>query len=200
MKDNKIIGEIIEVSSRSAIAQSYELYGCPPIGSVVKCGDDKEDIYGVITNIETRSIDPGRRPNPKGPGFAEVNELYKSNPEITHLMKTEFNIVFLGYKNNENTTEISIPPTPPRIFSFISTLPEDEMINIFSDEGLVKFIVNSNMELKDDVIIMIISKYLNSKKNKTEEIGSFTSQLVGALPDQITRITNIIQNLNLQEK
>ena len=79
MKDNKIIGEIIEVSSRSAIAQSYELYDCPPIGSVVKCGDDTEDIYGVITNIETRSIDPGRRPNPKGPGFAEVNELYKSN-------------------------------------------------------------------------------------------------------------------------
>ena len=114
-------------------------------------------------------------------------------------MKTEFNIVFLGYKN-ENTTTISIPPTPPRIFSFVSTLPEDEMINIFSDEGLVKFIVNSNMELKDDVIIMIISKYLNSKKTKTEEIGSFTSQLVGALPDQITRITNIIQNLNLQEK
>ena len=120
MKDNKIIGEIIEVSSRSAIAQSYELYDCPPIGSVVKCGDDAEDIYGVITNIETRSIDPGRRPNPKGPGFAEVNELYKSNPEITHLMKTEFNIVFLGYKH-ENTTTISIPPTPPRIFSFIST-------------------------------------------------------------------------------
>ena len=199
MEDNKIIGEIIEVSSRSAIAQSYELYDCPPIGSVVKCGDNTEDIYGVITNIETRSIDPGRRPNPKGPGFAEVNELYKSNPEITHLMKTEFNIVFLGYKH-ENTTTISIPPTPPRIFSFISTLPEDEMINIFSDEGLVKFIVNSNMELKDDVIIMIISKYLNSKKTKTEEIGSFTSQLVGALPDQITRITNIIQNLNLQEK
>jgi len=199
MKDNKIIGEIIEVSSRSAIAQSYELYDCPPIGSVVKCGDDSEDIYGVITNIETRSIDPGRRPNPKGPGFAEVNELYKSNPEITHLMKTEFNIVFLGYKN-ENVTTISIPPTPPRIFSFVSTLPEEEMINIFSDEGLVKFIVNSNMELKDDVIIMIISKYLNSKKTKTEEIGSFTSQLVGALPDQITRITNIIQNLNLQEK
>ena len=56
------------------------------------------------------------------------------------------------------------------------------------------------MELKDDVIIMIISKYLNSKKTKPEEIGSFTSQLVGALPDQITRITNIIQNLNLQEK
>ena len=199
MKDNKIIGEIIEVSSRSAIAQSYELYDCPPIGSVVRCGDDSEDIYGVITNIETRSIDPGRRPNPKGPGFAEVNELYKSNPEITHLMKTEFNIVFLGYKH-ENTTTISIPPTPPRIFSFISTLPEGEMTNIFSDEGLVKFIVNSNMELKDDVIIMIISKYLNSKKTKTEEIGSFTSQLVGALPDQITRITNIIQNLNLQEK
>ena len=144
MKDNKIIGEIIEVSSRSAIAQSYELYDCPPIGSVVKCGDDAEDIYGVITNIETRSIDPGRRPNPKGPGFAEVNELYKSNPEITHLMKTEFNIVFLGYKN-ENVTTISIPPTPPRIFSFVSTLPEEEMINIFSDEGLVKFIVNSNM-------------------------------------------------------
>ena len=199
MKDNKIIGEIIEVSSRSAIAQSYELYDCPPIGSVVKCGDDAEDIYGVITNIETRSIYPGRRPNPKGPGFAEVNELYKSNPEITHLMKTEFNIVFLGYKS-ENATTISIPPTPPRIFSFVSTLPEEEMINIFSDEGLVKFIVNSNMELKDDVIIMIISKYLNSKKTKTEEIGSFTSQLVGALPDQITRITNIIQNLNLQEK
>ena len=52
MKDNKIIGEIIEVSSRSAVAQSYELYDCPPIGSVVKCGDDAEDIYGVITILK----------------------------------------------------------------------------------------------------------------------------------------------------
>ena len=57
MKDNKIIGEIIEVSSRSAIAQSYKLYDCPPIGSVVKCGDDKE----YISDVALPSVYPPTR-------------------------------------------------------------------------------------------------------------------------------------------
>ena len=199
MKNGKIIGEIIEVSSRYCIAQSYELYGCPPIGDIVKCTDDNnEEIFGVVTNISTTSIDSGRRPNPKGPGFENVTDIYTENPEIEHLMKTEFNITFMGYKSY-NKFSISIPPTPPKIFSFIHYVTEGELTTLFSDSNLIKFIVNSNMDLKDDVITLTINKYLNYKKTDKDEMIRFTNLLAQALPDQIQRITNIINNLHIEE-
>ena len=104
----------------------------------------------------------------------------------------------MGYKSY-NKFSISIPPTPPKIFSFIHSVTEGELTTLFSDSNLIKFIVNSNMDLKDDVITLTINKYLNYKKTDKDEMIRFTNLLAQALPDQIQRITNIINNLHIEE-
>ena len=55
------------------------------------------------------------------------------------------------------------------------------------------------MDLKDDVITLTINKYLNYKKTDKDEMIRFTNLLAQALPDQIQRITNIINNLHIEE-
>ena len=56
------IGEIIEAGTTEFVAQSYELYKLPPLGSLVKTGDVSSTIYGIVYNAATAGIEPGRRP------------------------------------------------------------------------------------------------------------------------------------------
>ena len=72
------VGEIIEASTTDFVAQCYELYRSPPLGSLVKTGD----IYGIVGNAATTSLEPGRRPIARGKDEATeeavINSLLKA--------------------------------------------------------------------------------------------------------------------------
>ena len=57
-------GEVIEASTTDFVAQCYELYDAPPLGSLVRTGSDP--IYGIVHGVATRSMDPARHPIPRG--------------------------------------------------------------------------------------------------------------------------------------
>ena len=60
------IGEVIESTTNSYVAEAYELYDLPAFGSLVKIVDSTWEIYGVICHAATASIEPGRRPVARG--------------------------------------------------------------------------------------------------------------------------------------
>ncbi len=53
------IGEVIEASTGQFVAECYELHSPPPLGSLVKTSDGDVEIYGVVCNAATESIEPG---------------------------------------------------------------------------------------------------------------------------------------------
>ena len=55
------IGEVIEASTTQVLAQCYQLYSSPPLGTLIRVGSEGEAIYGIIVNISTQSFEPGRR-------------------------------------------------------------------------------------------------------------------------------------------
>ncbi len=52
------VAEVIEASSAEFTAQCYKLDQAPPLGSLVKTKDKHLEIYGVVYNVETHSLDP----------------------------------------------------------------------------------------------------------------------------------------------
>jgi len=51
-------GEIIEASTTEFVAQCYELYQSPPLGSLVKTTDEEVELYGIVYHAATTSIEP----------------------------------------------------------------------------------------------------------------------------------------------
>ena len=58
------VGEVIEASTTDFVAQCYELYQSPPLGSLVKTKDEPVDLYGIVYHATTGSLEPGRRQSP----------------------------------------------------------------------------------------------------------------------------------------
>ncbi|MDI6815133.1 MAG: hypothetical protein QMC90_03540, partial [Dehalococcoidales bacterium] len=72
------VGEVIGASTTDFVAQCYELYQSPPLGSLVKTVDLPVELYGIVYNAATTSLEPGRRPIARGKDEASEEEIYRS--------------------------------------------------------------------------------------------------------------------------
>ena len=93
------LGEVVEGSTASFTTQCYQLYEAPPLGSLVRCGNEFS-IYGIVHEVFTRSMDPSRRPIPRGMGEDNEESVYLNNPQLNRLLSTEFLSIVVEYKDN----------------------------------------------------------------------------------------------------
>jgi hypothetical protein len=120
------IGEVIEASTAEFAVEAYELYDAPALGSLVKTSDSDVEIYGVVYNTTTESIDPGRKPIARGKEAKDEADIYRSSPQLSVLFRTTFSALVIGHKI-ANDVNRYLPPRPARIHSFVYALNEAEM-------------------------------------------------------------------------
>src|SRR4030042_687582 len=84
------VAEVIEASTTEFVAQCYELYQLPPLGSLVKTIDAPVELYGIVYNATTASIEPGRPPTARGKDEKDEAAIYQSNPQLLKLLRSEF--------------------------------------------------------------------------------------------------------------
>ena len=125
------LGEVVEATTTEFVVQCYELYTAPPLGSLVRCGDD-EAIYGIVHEIATRSIDTGRRPIARGQDEDDEVAIYQSNPQLSRLLSTEFRALSVGHTESGRLRRW-LAPLPPRIHSFVYPC-SDDAVREFSAE------------------------------------------------------------------
>jgi len=120
------VGEIIEASTTDFTAQCYELYQPPPLGSLVKTGEENVEIYGIVANAATTSLEPGRRPIARGKDETSEEEIYRSSPQLLQLLKSEFSVLVVGHRQDGKLYHY-LPPKPARIHGFVYQCRLDEM-------------------------------------------------------------------------
>lgn len=122
----KRVGEVIESSTVEFVAQSYELHEAPPFGSLVKVGGDGRDIYGLVYNVTTASIDPGRRPIARGKDEEDEAAIFRNNPQLTKLFRTDFACLVAGFEESGRVYHF-LPPLPPRVHAFVHECGRQEV-------------------------------------------------------------------------
>jgi hypothetical protein len=120
------IAEVIEAATTRLIAQCYQLYGSPPLGTLVRAGPQQEGVYGIVSAITTQSIDPGRRPIARGEHAASEEEVYQDNPQLSRLLRTDLDILILGHSTGGQPLP-HLPPQPPRLHTFVHLCPPEEV-------------------------------------------------------------------------
>jgi hypothetical protein len=95
------LGETTEAGTTGFTAQCYELYTIPPLGSLVKTTGGGVDIYGLVYFASTSGIEPGRKPVARGRDEPTEDAIYRTNPQLLKLLKSEFHAIAAGFKQDQ---------------------------------------------------------------------------------------------------
>ncbi|MBI2940873.1 MAG: hypothetical protein HYY04_10590 [Chloroflexi bacterium] len=127
MPDTGRVGEIVEVAAAEYLAQSYALHAAPAIGTFVRTGHEGVDVIGVVAGSRTAGVDPSRRPIARGEDEDDEDALYRHNPELPELLRTEFAVRLVGF-GRAGRYSYFLPPVAPRLHGFVYRCLDDEVI------------------------------------------------------------------------
>lgn len=152
MNEEQRVGEVIEASTTDFVAQCYELYQSPPLGSLVKTRDLDMELYGVVYNATTTSFEPGRRPIARGKDETSEEAIYQASPQLLKLLKSEFGAVVVGHRQDDKLHHY-LPPKPARIHSFVYLCPPEEIKEFSQSFDFLNILLNTRLPVSPDELI-----------------------------------------------
>jgi len=149
------VGEIIEASTTDFVAECYELYQSPPLGSLVKTILPLEgpvELYGIVYHATTSSLEPGRRPIARGKDEASEEEIYRSSPQLLKLLRSEFSALVVGHKEGDKL-HYYLPPKPARIHGFVYLCSPDEIKEFSQSFNFLSILINTHLPVSVEEIV-----------------------------------------------
>jgi hypothetical protein len=146
------VGEVIQASTTDFVAQCYELYQIPPLGSLVKTKDQQLELYGVVCNAATTSLEPGRRPIARGKDETTEEEIYRQSPQLLKLLKSEFGAVVVGHKQDDKLYQY-LPPTPAKIHSFVFQCQAGEIKEFGQSFDFLNILINAGLPVSTEELV-----------------------------------------------
>ena len=146
------VGEVIEASTTDFVAQCYELYQIPPLGSLVKTKDQSLELYGIVCNAATTSLEPGRRPIARGKDEKTEEGIYRTSPQLLKLLKSEFGALVVGHRQDKKLYHY-LPPTPARIHGFVYQCPPEEVREFGQSLDFLNIIINARLPVSSEELI-----------------------------------------------
>ena len=185
------IAEIIEASTTDFTAQCYELYEMPPLGSLVKTGD----IYGIVANAATTSLDPGRRPIARGKDEASEAAIYQENPQLLKLLRSEFSALVVGHKQDDNLYHY-LPPNPARIHGFVYQCPLEEIKEFCQSFDFLNILINTHLPIPtDELIAAALRRMSQSHEDSHAFLVAAGKELAVLLSSDYIQLKSILRRL-----
>ena len=152
MDEPERVGEVIEASTTDFVAQCYELYQSPPLGSLVKTRDQEVELYGIVYDATTTSLEPGRRPIARGKDEVAEEEIYRTSPQLLKLLRSEFSALVVGHRQGDKLYHY-LPPKPARIHGFVYLCPLEEVKEFSQSFDFLNILVNTRLPVSVDEIV-----------------------------------------------
>jgi hypothetical protein len=152
MAETERVGEVIEASTTAFTAQCYQLYQIPPLGSLVKTGNSSAELYAIVYNAETLSLEPGRKPIARGQDEKSEEDIYRSSPQLAKLLRSEFGAVVVGYKEGEKIYQ-HLPPQPARIHSFVYQCTNQEIMDFGKSFDFLNILLNASLPVPAEELV-----------------------------------------------
>jgi hypothetical protein len=185
------IAEVIEASTPQFIAQCYELYELPPLGSLVKTGD----IYGIVAGAATSSLEPGRRPIARGRDETSEEAVYESSPQLSKLLRSEIVAVVVGHKDGDKVLQY-LPPYPARIHSFVYLCQPDEVRDFGRQFGFLNILINAALPIPAEELIAATLRQMGRAQDDSRAfLVAAGKELANLLSSDFIRLKNILGRL-----
>ena len=191
------IGEVIESSTGQFVAECYELHSPPPLGSLVKTSDGNVEIYGVVCNAATQSVDPGRRPIARGKEEATEEGIYQQNPQLSKLLRTTFDTLVVGHsKGTQRAAPLHyLPPRPPRVHSFVYLCKEDEVRRFTQSLDFLPILLSARTGAVDEIVAACLRQASCAHSDKRAFLIKAGKELAVLLSGDLNRLNAILRRI-----
>jgi hypothetical protein len=194
--ENKI-AEVIAAGTADFTSECYELFNIPALGSIVKTIDPPIEIFGVVCQASTTGIEPGRRPVARGKDEASAEAIYQSNPQLTKLLRSEFQALVVGYKNIDKISQY-LPPKPARIHGFVLTCSPAEIKEFSQSFGFLNLLLNSKTQVPAEELIAAALREMSRVQTDPQAfLITAGKKLVSVLSGDYQRTKEILGRLTL---
>lgn len=188
------LGEVVESSTTVFTSQCYRLYEAPPLGSLVRCGDAGA-VFGMVFEVATRSMDPSRRPIPRGAGEDTEEAVYLSNPQLNRLLVTEFQALVVGHESGGELRPY-LAPLPPRIHSFVYRCDDEELRRFSRTLDFMSIVLSAPIPAPDDVIASFLRQAGRVQPEPEEFLVYAGKEMAGYLAGQPQRLGGVLRRLS----
>jgi hypothetical protein len=163
----------------------------PSLGSLVRTGD----IYGIVYNAETTSLEPGRKPIARGRDEATEEAIYQSSPQLTKLLRSEFTAVVVGHKDGDSLRHY-LPPSPARIHSFVYLCAPEEVRKFIQAFGFLNILVNARLPVPaDELIVAALRRMTQAHEDSHTFLVTAGKELAALLSGQYDQLKSILGRL-----
>ena len=185
------IAEVIEADTTRFTAQSYDLYELPPLGSLVRTGD----IYGIVFNAATSSLEPGRKPLARGKDEATEADVYQSSPQLSKLLRSEFVAVAVGCRDGDSLRHY-LPPQPAKIHAFVYLCQPDEVREFSRSFGFLDILTNAALPVPTEELISAALRQMSQFQEDPQAfLVAAGKELAALLANQYDRLKSILGRL-----
>jgi hypothetical protein len=189
------VGEVIEASTTEFTAQCYELYQMPSLGSLVKTKSGDTEIIGIVCNAATTGLEPGRKPIARGKDETSEEAIYQSSPQLTKLLKSEFGILVVGFRQAGKLHQY-LPPQPARIHSFVYACTPEEVKEFSRSLAFLNILLSTRLPV---AIEELVAASLRQMSLVNDDAHSFLvaagKELAGLLGNEYNRLRTILGRL-----
>ncbi|MBF8267947.1 MAG: hypothetical protein HW388_1455 [Dehalococcoidia bacterium] len=185
------LGEVVETSTTSFVAQCYRLYEAPPLGALIRTGGPYP-AYGVVHHVSTQGTDPSRRPVARGAEEATEEDVYRSNPQLSLLLRTDFQAVMVGH-SAEGDLRYHLPPLPPPIYAFVHACGSEEVRRFTSRLDFLHPLATSGIAALEEVVAACLRQAAAAQGDPEGFLAAAGRELVSLLPGEFRRVEAILR-------
>jgi hypothetical protein len=195
-KEQSKIAEVIAASSTGFTAECYELYQAPPLGSLVKTHHEPVELYGVVYNATTESLEPGRKPIARGKDEASEDDIYRNSPQLAKLLRTEFSALVVGHKSDGQIRHF-LPPRPARIHAFVFPCPADEVKQFSASLSFLDVLANARLEVPMEEVIAACLRQMGEvyREGRRDFLVAAGKELALRLGAEYSRLRTILERI-----
>ena len=189
------IGEVVQASTSQFQAECYELHGSPPFGSLVKTGDRLIDVYAVVYNAATTSIEPGRHPIARGRDEIAEEDIYRANPQLAKLLRTEFEALVVGHRE-AGCLRHYLPPQPARIHSFVYVCEPDEVREFSRSFDFLRLLLDARVPASaEELVAACLRQASQAHQDPRTFLVSAAKEVVILLNGQLDSLNAILRRI-----
>jgi hypothetical protein len=194
LKQVERAGEVTEASTTGFVAQCYELYKTPPLGALVRAGE--QPVYGIVMGAETTSIEPGRRPIARGKDEQSEEDIYRRSPQLKRLLRTEFSVIASGYRQDGRLYR-RLPPQPVPVHAFVYPCSKEEVKEFAASFDFLPLLINGNNLAVDagELTAAALREMSRSQDDPHAFLVSAGKELAGLLWQDYVRLKTILGRL-----
>ena len=186
------VGEVVESTSTSFVAQCYQLEGAPALGGLVRT--DSPDIYGVVGRVTTEPLDSARPVLARGEDAGSEEDVIRDNPQLARLLTSRFEVFIAGHVEDGGTHQY-LPPRPPRAHSFVYACSPEETSLFTSRLDLLRLLLNSGASHADEIVGAFIRQAAPSHDQPDDFLAHVCRTLAVELAADVARLNSILRRI-----